>query len=61
MFTGIVEELGTVRAVTPNAGGARLVIEASTVLDDVVLGGVRSRCHRTGVPAHGIGTSPRGQ
>ena len=24
MFTGIVEELGTVRAVTPNAGGARI-------------------------------------
>src|SRR5437868_3728606 len=38
MFTGIVEELGTVRAVTPNEGGARLVIEAQTVLDDVEMG-----------------------
>ncbi|HVW32540.1 MAG TPA: riboflavin synthase, partial [Acidimicrobiia bacterium] len=38
MFTGIVEELGTVRAVTPNATGARLEIEASTVLEDVALG-----------------------
>ena len=38
MFTGIVEELGPVRSVTPNEGGARLVIEASTVLDDVELG-----------------------
>ncbi|MFM8310437.1 MAG: riboflavin synthase [Ilumatobacteraceae bacterium] len=34
MFTGIVEELGRVRS----RDGARLVIEASTVLDDVVLG-----------------------
>ena len=38
MFTGIVEELGRVRSVTPNEGGVRLVIEAATVLDDVVLG-----------------------
>ena len=38
MFTGIVEELGRVRRVTPNEGGARLEIEASTVLDDVELG-----------------------
>jgi riboflavin synthase len=38
MFTGLVEELGTVRAVIPNATGARLEIEATTVLDDVVLG-----------------------
>ena len=38
MFTGLVEELGTVRAVIPNASGARLEIEAATVLDDVVLG-----------------------
>jgi riboflavin synthase len=38
MFTGIVEELGRVRRVTPNEGGARLVIDASAVLDDVVLG-----------------------
>jgi riboflavin synthase len=55
MFTGLVEELGTVRAVIPNAarsgsrrldrgdtprppGGARLEIEATTVLDDAELG-----------------------
>ena len=38
MFTGIVEELGRVRAVTPNDGGARIEIEAATVLDDAELG-----------------------
>ncbi|HEU5307097.1 MAG TPA: riboflavin synthase, partial [Acidimicrobiia bacterium] len=38
MFTGIVEELGTVRAITPNAGGARLEIVAKLVLDDAELG-----------------------
>ncbi len=38
MFTGIVEELGRVRAVTPNDGGARLEIEAKRVLEDVELG-----------------------
>jgi riboflavin synthase len=38
MFTGIVEELGRVRAVRPNAGGARIEIAASTVLDDATIG-----------------------
>jgi riboflavin synthase len=38
MFTGIVEELGRVRAVTPNAGGARLEIASTTVLDDATIG-----------------------
>ena len=38
MFTGIVEELGTVRAVTPNAGGARIEIVAKAVLDDAEIG-----------------------
>jgi riboflavin synthase len=38
MFTGLVEELGRVRAVVPNATGARLEIEAVTVLDDATLG-----------------------
>lgn len=38
MFTGIVEELGTVRAVVPHEGGARIEINAATVLDDAVLG-----------------------
>jgi riboflavin synthase len=38
MFTGIVEELGTVRAITPHAGGARVEIAARRVLDDVEAG-----------------------
>src|SRR3979409_248119 len=38
MFTGIVEELGRVRAVTPREGGARLEIAAAAVLDDAVGG-----------------------
>ena len=38
MFTGIVEELGRVRSVTPNEGGARFVFEASMVLDDAEIG-----------------------
>ena len=38
MFTGIVEELGRVRAITPNEGGARIEIGARAVLDDAVLG-----------------------
>src|SRR2546423_2403303 len=38
MFTGLVEELGTVRAIIGNETGARLEIEAATVLDDAVLG-----------------------
>jgi riboflavin synthase len=38
MFTGIVEELGTVRSVTPNQGGARIEITATRVLDDAALG-----------------------
>jgi riboflavin synthase len=38
MFTGIVEELGVVRRVTPNAGGARIEIAATTVLGDATIG-----------------------
>jgi len=38
MFTGIVEELGLVRSVTPNEGGARFVFEAEVVLEDIELG-----------------------
>ena len=38
MFTGLVEEVGTVRSVTPVGDGARVVIEASLVLDDASLG-----------------------
>jgi riboflavin synthase len=38
MFTGIIEELGTIRSVTPNGGGARLEIACANVLDDAELG-----------------------
>jgi riboflavin synthase len=38
MFTGIVEELGRVRSIVPNAGGARIAIEAAAVLDDATIG-----------------------
>jgi riboflavin synthase len=38
MFTGIVEELGRVRRVEPDAGGARIEIEARKVLDDAEIG-----------------------
>jgi len=38
MFTGIVEELGTVVSVTPVADSARVVIAATTVLDGAALG-----------------------
>jgi riboflavin synthase len=38
MFTGIVEELGTVTVVRPNEGGARIEIAATTVLEDAVIG-----------------------
>ena len=35
MFTGIVEELGTVRRIEHREGGARIEFDAETVLDDV--------------------------
>jgi riboflavin synthase len=38
MFTGIVEELGTVTSVTPQRDAVRLTIAATTVLADVGLG-----------------------
>jgi riboflavin synthase len=38
MFTGIVEELGTIRAITPVATGAHLTITATTVLEDAQIG-----------------------
>ena len=38
MFTGIVEELGTVTAYQPHAAGARIVIGCSHVLSDLTLG-----------------------
>jgi riboflavin synthase len=38
MFTGIVEELGTVRALDRHDGGARVEVEATTVLADARVG-----------------------
>ncbi|MFA5882266.1 MAG: riboflavin synthase [Acidimicrobiia bacterium] len=38
MFTGIVEELGRVRAVTPRAGGARLELACTEVMIDASIG-----------------------
>jgi riboflavin synthase len=38
MFTGIVEERGTVRRLDPHEGGARVEIDATTVLEDAVIG-----------------------
>lgn len=38
MFTGLVEEVGTVRSVTPGGGGAKVAIEASVVLEDATIG-----------------------
>lgn len=38
MFTGIVEERGRVRSVTRHGAGARIEIEASTVLEDLKTG-----------------------
>jgi riboflavin synthase len=34
MFTGIIEELGTIESVTPNEGGAKIVVSASVVTSD---------------------------
>ena len=34
MFTGIIEELGTIESLTPNEGGARIVVSATTVTSD---------------------------
>ncbi len=38
MFTGLVEEVGTVRSVTPVGDGARVEIDAALVLTDVEMG-----------------------
>jgi riboflavin synthase len=38
VFTGIVEELGRVRAIHPHEGGARVEIDATTVLTDASIG-----------------------
>ena len=38
MFTGIIEEMGSVKALRHEAGAARLVVSASTVLGDTATG-----------------------
>ena len=38
MFTGIIEEVGTVRRIERGAKGARLTIGAKTVLEDTKIG-----------------------
>ena len=38
MFTGIIEEIGTVRRIEHGAQGARLTIQAKTVLEDTRIG-----------------------
>jgi riboflavin synthase len=38
MFTGIVEELGTVAAFSPQPTGARLTVHCKTVLSDMITG-----------------------
>ena len=38
MFTGIVEELGTVRRLTPHATGTQFEVQASHVLEDAHIG-----------------------
>ena len=38
MFTGIVEEMGAVKAVERTLAGARLSVLASTVMDDLGIG-----------------------
>ena len=38
MFTGIIEEIGTVRRIAHGAKGARLTIQANTVLEDTRIG-----------------------
>lgn len=38
MFTGIIEEIGTVRRIEHGAKGARLTIQAKTVLEDTKIG-----------------------
>jgi len=46
MFTGIIEEMGTVKALRREAGAARLVLSASKVLEGTVLGGQHLRERR---------------
>ena len=38
MFTGIIEELGTVESIASHAAGARLKVHCKTVLSDIAVG-----------------------
>ena len=38
MFTGIIEELGTIKSIVPNGTGIRLHIEGCIVLQDTKIG-----------------------
>lgn len=38
MFTGLVEEVGTVRSIEGDADGVRITMDAATVIDDVAMG-----------------------
>ena len=38
MFTGIIEEIGTITSITPNTLGLDITVEASVVFDDLKLG-----------------------
>ena len=38
MFTGIIEELGTIQTLTPARDGARIVVQSPTILSDAKIG-----------------------
>ena len=38
MFTGLIEELGTIESLSPYAGGVRIVVSASLVTSDLANG-----------------------
>jgi len=38
MFTGIIEEVGTIKNLSPSGSGVRIFIESSVVLDDIEIG-----------------------
>lgn len=38
MFTGIIEEIGTIRAITPAAYSAQLIIQGNVIFSDLALG-----------------------
>ena len=48
MFTGLIEEVGTVKSFDKNSAGAVLVVECKNILDDVKLGAsvaINGACH----------------